>query len=181
MSDPLIAAFYAGALGAILGATVTGVVAWKVGTKMRRHSYYSTLLKLITDHNWNSLKEKVNAGLLITSVDQGTATICYQHINLLLYAWLHKDVIEKDGSLVGWKRWAKAIVDGAKRPGNEKYGHAYRDILDHGDLCPADFIAWLSAALEFSAERFPVPQVRDARTSEASPCDRSPFSVSPRE
>ena len=50
-------------------------------------------------------------------------------LNLLLYAWLHKDIVKKDGTLNGWQRWANAIVEGAKKPGNEKYGFAYRTFL----------------------------------------------------
>ena len=63
-------------------------------------------------------------------------TVCYQQLNLLLYAWLHKDIVKKDGTLNGWQRWANASVEGAKKPGNEKYGFAYRDIPVHGDLYP---------------------------------------------
>jgi hypothetical protein len=136
-----------------LGSFIT----WLVGARARRHNYYSTLVKLMGDHNWNRLKAEVKSGLPVTFVDEGTATVCYQHINLLLYAWLHKDLLKKDKTLEGWKRWADAIVEGATRVGHEQYGYAYRDILVHGDVYPTAFIRWLKTELQFSADRFPVP------------------------
>ncbi len=151
MSDTLIAGIY----GGLLGSFIIGTAAWFVGARARRHSYYSTLLKLMGDHNWNCLSHKISAGLPICYVDDEIATLCYQHINLLFYAWVHRGIIKKDGSLRGWKRWAEAIVEGAKLTGNEKYSLAYRDILVHGDLYPDKFRDWLKKKLAFSADRFP--------------------------
>ena len=153
MSDPLIAAIY----GGVLGAIIAGAIAWRIGARARQHNYYSTLVKLMADHNWNCLTHKVSAGLPVTFVDEPTVTVCYQQLNLLLYAWLHKDIVKRDGTLAGWQRWANAIVEGTKKPGNEKYGFAYRDILVHGDLYPEEFRTWLKTELQLSAERFPVP------------------------
>jgi len=113
MSDPLIAAIY----GGVLGAIVAGAIAWRIGARARQHNYYSTLVKLMADHNWSCLTHKVSAGLPVTFVDEPTVTVCYQQLNLLLYAWLHKDIVKKDGTLNGWQRWANAIVEGAKKPG----------------------------------------------------------------
>ena len=159
MHDSLVAAIY----GGVLGAVVSGWIAWRMATKARSHNYYSTLLKLMTDHNWNCLKAGLRSGLAVTFADEKINTLCYQHMNLMLFAWLHREIIASDGTLEGWKCWARAIVEDANREKNLMYGYAYRDILVHGDIYPPTFIAWLKTVLGLSADRFPVPEVQGAK------------------
>lgn len=90
----------------------------------------------------------------VTNSSLGVAVVCYQHLNLIFYAWLHKTIISKDGSLDGWKRWTTAIIQGAAQPENAEYASAYRDILGHGDLFPKAYIAWLGEELGMTADKF---------------------------
>ena len=154
LEDPRFFAFLGGLVGTVLSATVAGSLAYFIFRKNRTQNYYSGLLKFMGDHNWNMLRDKLHAGLPISTAETKVAVVCYQHLNLLFYAWLHRDTVDADGSLAGWKNWAKAIVDGAKLQGNEQYRIAYRDILKHGDLYPVEYRQWLRKTLGISEDAF---------------------------
>src|SRR3954447_2477008 len=100
-----------GLCGAIIGATVS----WLVSRRTRKQNFYIALIKNVSDHNWSSLKEQIHSGLCVSAEESKVLTLCYQHINLLFFAWLHKDIITKDGSLEGWKRWAQSIILGCQQ------------------------------------------------------------------
>lgn len=144
----------AGIIGGILGSIITGIVMWFVAQRQRKQTYYNSLIKLFEKHNWNILSQKLDPGIDILNVSPGISTVCYQHLNLFLYAWLNKSIIEKDKTLKGWKNWSKAIVDGAKKKEREEYRKCYRQILTHGDLYPSEFITWLENELGISAKAF---------------------------
>lgn len=143
---PLLSGF----CGAILGSTMT----WFVGVRGRRQNYYIALVRNLVDHNWSSLREKTGSGLGISTAQEKICTVCYQHINLLFFAWLHHDIIRRDGSLDGWKHWAQTIVVGAQCSENDCFRAAYCDILTHGDIYPVKFLEWLDKTLGMSKERF---------------------------
>ena len=148
--DPRIYAFF----GAILGAIASAATNYFIFRRNRAQNYYSGLAKLISDHNWSLVKEKIDDGLVITGVDPKVAVVCYQHLNLLFYAWLHRDTVEADGSVRGWKNWAAAIVNGAKSADHDQYRIAYYEILRHGDLYPVAFRHWLQSTIGFSRGAF---------------------------
>lgn len=142
-------------IGVLVGAAISGCVAYYLSKQTREQNYYMGLMKLMGDHNWGLVREKLSPGISVTNASLGVSVVCYQHINLMFYAWLHKTIVSKDGSLEGWKRWAAAIVDGASKPANSEYASAYRDILGHKDLWPSEFVTWLGEELRMTADKFP--------------------------
>ena len=50
-------------VGAISGAIVSAGIALHIGRRNREGSYYSGLVKLIGDHNWNVLKDALYQNL----------------------------------------------------------------------------------------------------------------------
>jgi hypothetical protein len=148
--DPRLWAF----VGAVIGATASAAMNYFIFRLNRAQNYYSGLAKMISDHNWSLVKEDVDDGLVITGVDRKVAIVCYQHLNILFYAWLHRHTIETDGSMKGWRNWATAIVNGAKTPDHKQHCIAYFQILCHGDLYPAAFLQWLESTLGLSKDAF---------------------------
>jgi hypothetical protein len=107
-----------------------------------RSEYYSTLLQRFENHNWNMLGHNLNAGHP-EKYDSKVSAVCFQHINMLFFAWLNLDVIQDDGSIDGWKRWVDSLVRGAQTKEFLNYGSCYRSILQSGDLYPQRFIDWM--------------------------------------
>lgn len=159
MSDTLLS----GIAGGLIGGMITAFIALYIGSRARQQNYYGGLANLLAEHNWNRLKENIPSGLPVTQVDEKVSILCYQHIGLFLYAWMHMGIIKNDKSILGWKRWGESIVKGTQLPGNEQYGYAYRDILVHGDLYPEEFINWLSKEMNFSASQFQGPSLIENR------------------
>ena len=143
-----------GGLIGLFGSIVVALMAYFVGRRNRAQAYYGGLVGLISDHNWKCLTHDVRSGHTVVSKDDKVSTVCYQHLNLLFYAWLHKEVIGSDGSMDGWKNWVQAIVEGAHLSGNEAYRLSYAQILLHGDLYPGKFREWLRKEMNLYAERF---------------------------
>ena len=141
-------------IGTLIAVTSAGAIALFVYRKNRKQNYYIGLVKLFGDHNWNLVGHKLSDGLPITGAESNIVIVCQQHLNLLFYAWLHLETIEADGSLGGWRRWASAIVEGAKLPENDQHRQAYFDILSHGDLYPQAFRDWLGQSLGLCVEAF---------------------------
>lgn len=69
MSDTLLSAI----IGGLFGAAITAAIALYIGNRERQQNYYAGLAKLLAEHNWNRLKEKIPPGLPITQVDEKTS------------------------------------------------------------------------------------------------------------
>ena len=148
----MIEMLLSGLIGGILGALFVGIISWKISKKERKQNYYLGLINLISNHNWKLKENNLNPGLKITSVPIDISIICYQHLNLLFYAWLNKSIIEMDGSIKGWKNWVDEIFSGAISTGNNQYKECYKSILTNKDLYPDDFIEWLNSEMKFSVK-----------------------------
>ena len=138
-----------GLFGALFGSAIT----WFISVRGRRQNYYIALVRYIIDHNWSSLRESTGSGL-ISTVDDKVRTTCLQHINLLFFAWLHFDVIKRDGSVVCWKAYAMAIVAGSQARENGSFRAAYYETLTHSHIYPPKFLKWLDKRLGMSKESF---------------------------
>lgn len=151
MSNTVTVLIFGGVVGALL--TILGAIF--VAQAQRKQSYYSDLIKLFGAHNWNLLQHDLDSGITVRDVEDKVAVVCYQHLNILLFVWLNKSVVENDGSLKGWRNWTDAIVKGANELDRKSFKSCYRQILTHGDLYPEKFIIWLETKLKFSVKRFP--------------------------
>ncbi len=149
MNDFLLAVF-----GGLIGATLTGLIAWIIANRKTKQNYYNSLIKIIEQHNWNLKAHNLDSGLSVKSVDQNVSIVCHQHLNILFYAWLNRSIIEKDGSLGGWKNWTNEIVNGAEKPERKEFRDCYRQILVHGELYPKAFLIWLDQELGISPKAF---------------------------
>jgi len=145
-----------GIFGGLVGSLVIAIVTLHIARKNTREKYYTGLIERIEQHNWKSYENKLDPGLGITQVKPEVKIICYQHLNLLLYAYFHKDVIAKDKSIQGWKNWAESIVEGAKEQRHGQFSRCYHEILTNGDLYPSDFLNWLKKEIKLSAKAFPI-------------------------
>ena len=142
-------------LGGILGVAISALVAIFIAKYQRKQSYYTNLIKIFETHNWSLMEYQLDSGITVNDIDNKVAIVCYQHLNILFFAWLNKSIIEKDASLNGWKNWVTAIIEGANEPNRNSFNRCYRQILTHGDLYPKEFIKWLDSELELSAKKFP--------------------------
>lgn len=167
MSDATIAAI----LGGIAGAVVSGAVAIFVALRQRKQTYYSNLIKFFEAHNWKLLEHKLDPGITVNAEENKVSVVCYQHLNLLFFAWQNRSIIKRDGSLDGWKNWVAAISDGANEEGRETFNSCYRQILNHGDLYPKEFINWLEEKLEFSVKCFPEVRSKPSGKQESTTPD----------
>jgi hypothetical protein len=110
-------------------------------------------IKAISEHNWRSLEYDLHSGLETRCEDAKIKISCYQHMNLIYMAWLHRKVVN-DNNLVDLKRWVKYIKYGANIEGNEEYSYCYFRILENKDMYPDDFIDWLKEKLNMSLDDF---------------------------
>jgi hypothetical protein len=154
MSDNIMLVVIIALIGGLVGAVLGIIAALNIAQQNRQQQYYINWIKSISEHNWKLLEHKLDPGLAITEVGLNPRVVCYQHLNLLLLAWLHKKTIKKDGSLKGWKNWAADIVDGAKLKKNAQISSAYHYILTNRDLYPDAFISWLNEEMQLSADKF---------------------------
>ena len=143
-----------GVFSGIVGAVFTGVIAWFIANRNSKQRYYDSLMKLIEQHNWNLKAHSLDTGLNVKDVKPDVSIVCYQHLNILFYAWLNKSIIEKDGSLEGWKNWANEIVNGASKSDRSEFRACYRQILTHGDIYPKAYLSWLDSELGLSIKAF---------------------------
>jgi len=106
-------------------------------------SFYLKWYEAITDHNWNLLAHKD----VFKKVDP-SAVLCFSQLNLLLLAWIHWDIMVRDGFAPGLKAWLRRHVESNDLPYREKY----TEILDRGDIYPPDFVKWLRENMELPAK-----------------------------
>ncbi|WP_075342280.1 hypothetical protein [Tenacibaculum agarivorans] len=149
MNDILLAV-----LGGLMGAIITGIVSYIIANRNTKKSYYNSLIKLIEQHNWNLKIHNLDSGLSVKNVDQNVSIVCYQHLNILFHVWLNKKIVKKDGTLEGWKNWAKEIVSSSKKTERKEFRDCYRQILVHGDIYPKIFLVWLDQELGISSKAF---------------------------
>ena len=153
MSEAIITGI-SGIFGALVGALVGAWIVWKTSSKAQKQAYYGGLINYLGTHNWNLVSQKLNPGLPITNIPLEISVVCYQHLNLLFYLWLNRDIVEKDGSIKAWKNWANGIIEGAKVSGNNHFRECYHDIFSHKDLYPDEFYTWLNDKLSLSSTAF---------------------------
>lgn len=102
-----------GFIGTLLGAGITAFIAWLTSQNTGKQQYYNEWIKKISNHNWNLLNNKVDPGLDISPNNQLSINVlCYEHLNLLLFAWLNKSIIKKDKTEKGWQNWVEEIKKG---------------------------------------------------------------------
>ncbi|MCK5601832.1 hypothetical protein KAR91_08190 [Candidatus Pacearchaeota archaeon] len=145
-----------GMFGGFIAAIITVFVMLRLGNKQRKQQYYMAWISQITQHNWQFIhNDKLKTGLLISPrTSKEVRILCYQHLNLLLLAWLHKGIINKDHSINGWKRWCNEMLKGAEVEGNREFAEAYSDILSSGDMYPDKFLLWLKSEMGLSPSSF---------------------------
>jgi len=129
-------------------------VAWVIARRAGHHAFYERLVDLFERNNRMILEKELDSGISVNDVPLEVRVICHQHLNLLFLVWLHKRTAKGKGLLGGWRRWARAIVEGANESEREPFRRGYRQILTHGDLYPAAFITWLDKEMGMAAREF---------------------------
>lgn len=141
-----------GLIGGFIAAFITGFISWRIHINQNKSNYYDGLMKLLSNHNWRLSQNQDKPGLILTDVPVDVATICYQHLNILFYAWVNLKIIKKDKSIEGWKNWTKILQSNLHSDIYLTHRNCFVEIFKKSDLYPSDFIKWLRDEHSLSLE-----------------------------